>query len=801
MTWLVLLCALVWLLWGGLRYRLGDRPWLRDLAAWGILGIAVLAFYWRLLWGDAYMPADGGDMATFLYPNFLFNARALHALTLPLWNPHLYGGYPYAGEVQSGLYYPINWPFFLWGRISYATMEGLSILHMWWAAVGAYTLLRGLKINGRPTHRSAALLAGLVFGLSDVFLVHFGNENLNAAISWLPWVLWAALEAEKGRPRFYPLTAAFLALSLLAGHPQMALYVGLALLIVLVLQVVLDPAARTDARAWARWGARWLPVGVVAALTAAVLLIPGWEQTQLSARAAWRYGDSVGYSFAPGQFIGLLIPGFLGRGPQLYWGVWPRVEVGYVGVVTLFLAALAVLRYWGRDVILWLTLTVIAFLISLGAYAPVHGWLTALFPPLQVVRAPARFLVVTDLGLAVLAAWGAQALLERTAEARRHQVRVYRWLRGMLLVSAGGLWPLLMLALLMGQNQDRVLVVRQAITANAVGLFLLLLLLSWGLWRLSMEGKIGGRWGAALLLGLVLFDLAATGAYVDIGGSDPTARYRHENIVAFLRQDPGPFRVDSRTGIDGLWLPDTAAVLGLEDLNGVANPLLPRDGQRFLAAAGDRNAPLYQVLNAKYLIASKDPPFDTTRFPPVYTDDPQLNIYLNPRALPRAFLVRDVRPVSNQDAAWAAITTPEFDPARQAVVELPPGVELPQEEMQAPGPGGDSLAFLHRDVNEMRLAVRVQRPALLLLSEFWAPGWRARVLRDDGSEEARPVLRADAALRAVLLLPGDQEVRLTFRPRSWTWGIVLSALGVLLLIGWGVRPIKMPRKGGQDDRT
>ncbi len=798
MTGLVLLCAFMWLLWGGLRYRLGDRGWLRDMAAWGLLAVAVLAFYWRLVVGDAYMPADGGDMATFLYPNFIFNARALRSLSLPLWNPHVYGGYPYAGEVQSGLYYPINWPFFLWGTISYTTMEALAILHIWWAAVGAYTLARHLTRKDLPVSRGAALLAGLAFGLSDVFLVHFGNENLDAAVAWLPWVLWAALTAEEGGPpRRYPLTALFLALSLLAGHPQMALYVGLALGMVLILQGLLQPAGRSQWRYWVQLAGRWLPVGFVASLMAAILLLPGWEQTRFTARAGWTYGQSVGYSFAPGQFIGLLIPGFLGRGPQLYWGVWPRVEVGYVGIITLFLAALGTLRFWGRNVILWLSLTIAAFLISLGAYAPLHGWLTALFPPLQVVRAPARFLVVADLGTALLAALGGEALLEHTPEARAYQLQVYRWLRGTLLVTAGFVWPVLLIALLLGQNQDRVLVVRQAVTANAVGLFLLLLLLSWGLWRLLMEEKITPRLGVGFLLGLLLFDLAATGAYVDIGGRNPTGRYRHPNIAAFLHRDPGPFRVDSRTGIDTLWLPDTAVLLGLEDVNGVANPLVPAAEQHFLAAAGNRTSALYRLLNVKYIIASKKPPFDPARFPPVYTDDPQLNVYLNPRALPRAFLVRKVQPVPDQNAAWQALTAPDFDPARQAVVEIPPGEAPPRPGNPSPLGGKEFLGFAAYDVNGLRLSVRVNRPALLVLSEFWYPGWQARVLRVDGSEDARPVLRVDAALCGIFLRPGDREVRLVFRPRSWRWGAGASLLGGILWAMWMIGRRSTPARKGE----
>ncbi len=787
MMWLLILLALWWALWGILRWRRPAWPWLADGAAWGGLGVAVVLFHWRLVVGDAYMPADGGDMASFLYPNFVFNARALRSLSIPLWNPHVYGGYPYAGEVQSGFYYPVNWPFFLWGHISYRTLEALSILHTWWAAAGAYTLARALPLpSGRRVGRVAALLAGVAFGFSDVFLVHFGNENLLAAIAWLPWVLWGATVVTPTgagtRPRARVLVALFLGLSVLAGHPQMSLYVVLALGLYLLLWGLLAAEGARHWRYWIQVARTWVPPVAVGMAIGAVVLVPGWDVARFSERATWSYGQAVGFSLAPGQLVGLLVPGFLGRGAQLYWGVWPRVEIGYVGVMTLFLAALGVLRYWTRTTQVWLALSVVAFLFSMGVYTPVHGWLTAIFPPLKAVRAPARFVVVMDLGLALLAAVGLEVLQEHVPQSRAALRTVYRWLRGALLVTGALVWPLLMLVLLIGQGQDRVLVVRQAIAANAVGLFLLFLAAGWLVWRARMDARIPPRTAAWLMVGIVLVDLAATGAYTDIGGADPTRTFRHENIAAFLRQDPNPFRVDSRTGIDQLWQPDTAVVLGLEDVHGVANPLVPAHTLRFLRAAGDRASPLYPLLNTKYLIAGKEPPFDVGAFPPVFTEDPELNVYLNPQALPRAFLVRDVTLVRDAETAWEHILREDFDPRTQAVV-VGPWDEPPSSPRSTDEGGAESLAFAGRTPQSLKLAVQVRRPALLVLSEFWFPGWRAEVRRADGSTVSRPVLRVNYALRGVQVFPGDVEVRLWFLPRSWVVG---AAVSLLALAGWAL---------------
>ena len=58
----------------------------------------------------------GGDLASFLYPVYSFAARTYQSGTVPLWNPHLYAGSPFAADMQSGVFYPINVAAFLLAR-------------------------------------------------------------------------------------------------------------------------------------------------------------------------------------------------------------------------------------------------------------------------------------------------------------------------------------------------------------------------------------------------------------------------------------------------------------------------------------------------------------------------------------------------------------------------------------------------------------------------------------------------------------------------------------------------------------
>ena len=79
----------------------------------------------------------------------------------------------------------------------------------------------------------------------------------------------------------------------------------------------------------------------------------------------------------------------------------------------------------------------------------------------------------------------------------------------------------------------------------------------------------------------------------------------------------------------------------------------------------------------------------------------------------------------------------------------------------------------------MRSATRNGTPPadiLLVVSDTWYPGWRARV---DG-ETAR-ILRADHAFRALALTAGAHRVELAYAPLSFRLGAALSALGLALV--------------------
>ncbi len=812
---ILILAATVWLivLFIALaRRRVNDDAW-RDAVAVGVIGAATAGFFWRLLSGSVWMPAGGGDLAQFLYPTYKFAAEWWRRGVIPLWNPYLFGGMPFVGDIQSGIFYPLNLLTFLISNpLTFRDMEFLSVLHFFIAGAGMYTFLRfgnwgdtnsklgiqNLKLE--TEHRisnfefrisiPAALAGAIAFEFSDLFVTHFGNLNIIATIAWMPLVLLFYRRAVTDqRASFAVIAGVLLALAFFAGHIQMFLFIVIALVLFAIWQMAEGRWQTKDEGGRQKDEKRFLSSFIphpsslrplfLLALTALVsfgltapALLPGVEMAQNTLRTAFPYEQAAQFSLPPAQLIGLVVPGFFGRGPQDAWGPWQRVEVGYIGVLPLLLALLALIlrrdsmtRFFGAFALVGLAL-------ALGGYAILHGWLYQWVPGFGQLRAPARFIVLFDFAIAALAAFGFDGLLRtlprESVAAFKRIVRAAPLVWLLIALSAGSTAYAM---LILGQGQDAVLFTRIANAVNALAFFIVLLALSLALIvERSVRFLEDGAW-AALALALIFFDLLSLGAYVDTSTDDPSRVFDHPDAVAFLKSDGDFYRVDAREiGVDRTWSPDTSIVHNLFDVNG-DNPLVLADFDRYWQALGSRSSRLYDLLNVKYLIGGKNVPLDRAKFKLAYDGDPAFNIFENPRVLPRAVVVNDARVVSDHTAAFAAIHASDFDPAQTVVLEK--AVNSQQSTVNSQQSAAKVIGY---GPNEIVLDVNAASAGVLVLSEVYYPGWHAWV--DDREVD---VLRANYLFRAVELPAGAHRVRMLYDPASFKVGVGLFAVTMVAL--------------------
>ena len=150
----------------------------------------------------------------------------------------------------------------------------------------------------------------------------------------------------------------------------------------------------------------------------------------------------------------------------------------------------------------------------------------------------------------------------------------------------------------------------------------------------------------------------------------------------------------------------------------------------------------------------------------------------NLRALPRAWLVREVEAVDGEEALRRirGEGAGEFDPRRTALVEAAPA-ELPRLSGGAPPQDGAARVA---EYEPTRLVVETDaaEPTLLVLSELFYPGWEATV---DG-ESAR-IRLTDYLLRGVFVPAGRHRVEMRYRATAARDGAFVSAFTLLLIAG------------------
>jgi len=78
--------------------------------------------------------------------------------------------------------------------------------------------------------------------------------------------------------------------------------------------------------------------------------------------------------------------------------------------------------------------------------------------------------------------------------------------------------------------------------------------------------------------------------------------------------------------------------------------------------------------------------------------------------------------------------------------------------------------------------VEADRDCYLLLADTYYPGWIAMV--DGGRED---IMMTDVGTRALAVAAGRHRVEMEFRPRSLTIGFILTCLGIVIGIAYGLR--------------
>jgi len=352
------------------------------------------------------------------YPWRILALAALRAGQVPLWNPYLGNGAPLAANLQSAIFYPPNWLYFL-GPVEWL-MGIIAVLHVLWAGLGMFAFVRALGLR-----LFAAAVSGLSFMLSGYLIARLGFLSMTTAYAWLPWLM-LGVERIVTRCRLADalLLGLMLGLQFLAGHAQTSFYSGLALAAYAAFRIgFVNRKGRKEREeksefCFAPFAVRIGLLALAALLgtgLAAIQLVPTGELMQLSQRSAGLdYDFAMTYSFWPWRLLTLWAPNFFGQPASgNYWGYGAYWEDdGYLGVLPLLLASASIVT-WRRKrhllVPFFAGMALVALVLALGRNTPIYPWLFRHVPGFGLFQAPARLLALYTLAVSVLAGIGAEA--------------------------------------------------------------------------------------------------------------------------------------------------------------------------------------------------------------------------------------------------------------------------------------------------------------------------------------------------------------------------------------------------------
>jgi hypothetical protein len=683
-----------------------------------LFGLLIVALTSPILFGRV---AGGDDLGNMHLPFRSIYQEALQGRQSVLWSPQLYAGLYLHAEGQAGMYHPIHWLLYTVLPLGWAfTLE--FVLSYAVMCPGMYLFLRRLRLP-----RGSALFGAMVFTFSGFNLLHFMHMNAIAVVAHIPWLLLATDLVLRSTDR-RQIALAQLGISLgtgsqlLLGHPQ------------LVWLSVVSVAALT---AW-RLGGMASPwrLGLLACamglgvLLGAIQLLPTIQALGESERGSPSLAFRLTYSLHPANLLQLVSPYAL-RGRVVGGNVQ---EFGlYNGAVCSVALGWLLLRWralgrWRSLVLSAVAFASVMLLLSFGASGGLY-LLVAALPGVGLFRAPARYILLVHLALAIVAAVMMTDLMRLTRE--RGRPRALR-----------GLWPLAVVAALSLVT----LGARAWITAGgerhpwAVHLwpFAFAILGSGFIVTASVlvaAAARGVRWAPWCLAVFTVADLSFWGLTF-------VWRDRPQPLEHFLERLPPPpadarsARIHVTGGMD--WLSQDLLVMkGYRLASGYVG-LRPR------RALSPEDLTVRRLLGIKWV-------FSGGRWAEV------------PDPLPRVRMVIDARVTED-----VASDLPRIDVTRTALVGQAVG-EL--------GPGADGTA---RIVNDAPGFVEVRTSStsrqLLVLSEAYHSGWKAT--EDD---HPIPIYRAYRDLQASVVSPGSHRIVFRFDPQSFRWGQRLSG-GALVLV-------------------
>ncbi len=667
------------------------------------------------------------DLGSYNVPMRFVFAEALGRGDSILWTPSVFAGFSLFGESQLGMAHP--WHLLLYRFLPLAAAINIEILGSYVALFAGTMLL--LKRAGLTAE--SRWFGALVFTFSGYNLYHLVHPNIVAVVAHVPWLILTAhilatAEDRQTRARAFVALALLFASQVLIGQPQ-HVWLGLLTLVAMALYWVSSNAPVA--------GLLYVGAALVTGILAAgVQILPMMDVVRASERAAWSSADSLSFSLAPVDIVQLWLPFAFHSRPTVetlslhefivYNGAFCTAAIAWIGVRRRALER-------SRLVALLLIFAAIALLLAVGKYAGLYTLMLQV-PGMHWFRAPSRHLLLYHLAISIIAAIVFEDL---AGLARRGQQIAWR-----------RLWPLAI---------PGSLSVATAIVLSRM--------IEWrgyqfsGLWE-------SGPWVLVLLAVTLLFALTARGA-----------RWALPLLVIIAAADQGYFGFQYVFSDPNQPLQTVEALAARAPVPPEAQPgdLLEAYQGYGLANVpvlrGFRVWPGYVGLTPRLTLPRQSRDLVTERIAGVKW------------RLTRYPIMEPVPDTAARARLLAAATVSTNIPADVRKIDILNEALVAEPVDDLTGPPG-SVRIV--DDRPGRITVETTTPGrqLLVLTERFDPGWRIAGEVIQGAAEVRssiPPIRVYGDFLGCVVEAGTHRVTFEFRPRSVAYGLILTAIGLVIV--------------------
>lgn len=724
-----------------------------DIAARALVTIGAWLPYWRFLTFSVIYVTDDvftSDIFNGELPGRVLVADALRQGQWPLWTSQLCSGVSLPGAPLD----PLGLAAFTLLPTAPA-LDALVLTLLFVAAHGAYSLARRLGAD-----RTGAVLAGIAFAGSGYVACQLKHLAIVSTVVWLPVGLLLIDRVFDGAVRIARRVlwmAAFglvFANQVLCGFPQSAYICGL-VYAAFALYRALDGAHRLG-RLRSAIGLTGVGLAAVCGAAAgAVVLLPLSAMAAVSDRS-----QPMGYEWAtrlaywPSNILTFVLPyvngdvsdaSYVGR--SIFWE-----DYGYVGLATVLLAFYGGLKERRPRVEVFVgIMTLFAFVLVLGAATPVFKAFYYAVPGMQAFRFPTRFLIVVELGIAVLGGIGLTRLrlhLAKRASATSRMPRIVA-----MLICAGTA-----LDLFVHQPRQNPIVPAKDWLVPPLAVDLILAdsaqprTFTPDRMRLHAEAFARAR-----------------------GWSDTTPFFQLRDVLEPNAGGAywGVASADCYAGIAPRWYVDVWGDHNRQD--SLIPPLAEHD---FKAKTLDVEPMLSNVLRTFGVTHVLSPYPQPDRALTSLGQAGHSYVY-RVEGSARARFVPDAHIVRDDQEAMARLSSAGFDPDRELLLHEVPDAQAGEirQRSSAPVVRPGTAAVLRDEGRTLAVAVQAPVAGFLLLADTFYPGWTAVV---DGA--SAPIYRANVSVRAVPVPMGRHEVVFTYDSPEFRYGRYVSTMAIALLL-------------------